>query len=184
MDGKTEEGINHIRGGIAGWQSTGAATLLPLYFTLLSEATLARGDASAAITAADEALQWSMEISEHAWDCLLHCARGDALVASGQLAGAAEDYQLALAWSRERGAKWGELLAGIRLARLWQSEGHAQDARKLLAPIHGWFSGNLNSPVLKEAGSLLNKLASSPAQHERRGAGDKSMAPLSHSRVR
>ncbi len=159
LDGKVGDGIDQIHDGIALWRSTGAVVTLPFYFALLSEATLARGDAGAAIAAADEGWQWSARNSEHAWDCLLHCGRGDALLASGDRAKAEADYETALAWSRERSAKWGELNAGIRLARLWRSEGRTGKARELLAPIYGWFTEGFDTVVLKEAKALLDEPA-------------------------
>jgi hypothetical protein len=158
LDGKVREGINQIHGGIAQWRSTGAGITLPFYSALLSEAMLAGGDIGAALAAADEGWQLSTKNSEYAWDCLVHCSRGNALVASGEFAGAEANYQRALAWSRERSAKWGELYAAVRLARLWRSEGRAGEARDLLAPIYKWFTGGFDLPDLIEAKALLNEL--------------------------
>jgi predicted ATPase len=71
------------------------------------------------------------------------------------------DYQTALSWARERSAKWGELYAGLRLARLWRSDGRAGRARELLTPIHGWFTENFDNPVLKDAKALLDEPSAS-----------------------
>jgi predicted ATPase len=98
-----------------------------------------------------------MENSEHAWDCLVHCSRGDALFASGEVAEAEADYQKALAWSRERSAKWAELYAGVRLARLWRSDGRAERVRELLTPIYGWFTEGFDNAVLQAAKALLDE---------------------------
>jgi len=158
LDGNADKGINQIHEGMALWRSTGAGCALPWFFGLLSEAMLARGDIGAAITAADEGLQWSAKNSERSWDCFLYCGRGDAALAAGKVAEAEADYHQGLAWSRERSAKWAELYAGVRLARLWQSDGRTERARELLAPIYGWFTEGFDNTVLKEAKALLDEL--------------------------
>jgi len=161
LDGEAREGLEQMRDGIARWRSTGAEIALPFYCAVLSEAMLASGDIDAALASADEGRRLSMENSEHAWDCLVYCSHGDALVASGELAGAEVDYQTALSWARERSAKWGELYAGLRLARLWRSDGRAGRARELLTPIHGWFTEGFDNPVLKDAKALLDEPSAS-----------------------
>jgi predicted ATPase len=161
LNGKIGEGINQVHDGIASWRSTGAGITLPFYSALLSEAMLARGDIGAALASAEEGWQLSIKNSEHAWDCLVHCSHGDALLVLGEVSAAEADYQQALAWSRERSAKWGELYAGIRLARLWQSDGRAGEAHKLLAPLYGWFTQGCGTAVLMDAKALLGEPASS-----------------------
>jgi hypothetical protein len=34
-----------------------------------------------------------------------------------------------------------ELRAAMSLARFWRSQGKVQQARELLAPVYGWFTG-------------------------------------------
>ena len=55
-------------------------------------------------------------------------------------------------------AKFLELLAAIDLARLWMTQRKRAEARDLLAPIYGWFTEGLDTPVLMEAKALLDKL--------------------------
>src|SRR5262245_15918409 len=72
----------------------------------------------------------------------------------------AEDcYQHALAVARKQQAKFWELRASVRLARLWRDQGKRTEARDLLASIYGWFTEGLDTPVLKEAKALLDELA-------------------------
>jgi len=47
----------------------------------------------------------------------------------------------------------------MSLARLWRDQRKRTEARDLLAPIHGWFTEGFESPVLKNAKSLLDELA-------------------------
>jgi len=80
------------------------------------------------------------------------------MVALGDRAQAEADYHRALAWSRERNEKWEELNAALRLARLWQVDGRAGDARDLLTPVYGWFTEGFDNPVLQDAKALLDEL--------------------------
>jgi hypothetical protein len=55
------------------------------------------------------------------------------------------------------------LLATYRhgaLETLWRDQAKAQQARKLLAPVYGWFTEGFDTRDLKEAKALLEELAS------------------------
>jgi class 3 adenylate cyclase/tetratricopeptide (TPR) repeat protein len=151
-------GVSEIREGIVSYRSMGAEIALPFFFGLLSETELAAGDPSAAANAANEGLRLVEKNSEHVQDGFLLYSGGDAMVALGDHTQAEGDYYRAMAWSRERNAKWVELNAGIRLARLWQTDGRADRARDLLAPLCGWFTEGLNNPILRDANALLQDL--------------------------
>ena len=151
-------GISEIREGIASSRSLGEERLVPWLLGLLSDAELAAGDPNAAAEAANEALRWGEENNLYTLYGYLHRTRGDAMVALGDLAQAEEDYHRALVWSRGRNEKWGELNAALRLARLWQADGRAGDARDLLAPVYGWFTEGFDNPVLRDAKALLDEL--------------------------
>jgi predicted ATPase len=56
-------------------------------------------------------------------------------------------------------AKSLELRAAMSLARLWQQQGRRDEARALLAPIYGWFTGGFDTADLQEAKVLLKALA-------------------------
>jgi hypothetical protein len=45
------------------------------------------------------------------------------------------------------------------LARLWRDQSKHNEARDLLAPIHGWFTEGFETPDLKAAKALLEELA-------------------------
>jgi predicted ATPase len=46
----------------------------------------------------------------------------------------------------------------MSLARPWQAQGKAQQARELLAPIYAWFTEGFDTRDLKEAKALLEEL--------------------------
>ena len=126
---------------------------------LLSEAELVAGDPNAAAEAANEGLRWGERITPRRQYGFLRYTHGDAMVALSDRAQAEADYHRALAWSRERNEKWGELNAALRLARLWQAGGRADDARDLLAAVYGWFTEGFDTLDLKEAKALLDTVA-------------------------
>jgi predicted ATPase len=47
----------------------------------------------------------------------------------------------------------------MSLARLWRSQGKAQQARELLAPVYDWFTEGFDTRDLKEAKALLEELS-------------------------
>ena len=48
----------------------------------------------------------------------------------------------------------------MSMARLWRDQAKPQQARELLAPVYGWFTEGFDTLDLKEAGALLDALAS------------------------
>jgi predicted ATPase len=72
----------------------------------------------------------------------------------------AESYfNRALAVARQQQAKSWELRAAINMARLWRDQGKRNKARRLLAPLYGWFTEGFDRRDLKEAKALLEELA-------------------------
>jgi len=135
----------------------GEEKVVPRDLGLLSEAELATGDPNAAAEAANEGLLFAVKRIPTLSSWLL-CARGNAMVALGDRAQGEADYSEALAWSRERNEKWGELGAALGLARLWNADGRARDARDLLAAVHSWFTEGFHTLDLTDARALLDQL--------------------------
>jgi hypothetical protein len=46
----------------------------------------------------------------------------------------------------------------MSFAGLWRDQGNAQQPRKLLAPIYGWFTKGFDTLDLKQAKALLDGL--------------------------
>jgi hypothetical protein len=51
------------------------------------------------------------------------------------------------------------LRAAISLRRLWRSQGKHSETRNLLAPLYSWLTEGLDTIDLKQAKTLLDKLA-------------------------
>jgi predicted ATPase len=84
---------------------------------------------------------------------------GEVLLAMGDRTGAEAGYREAIAIAQQQSAKLWELRAATSLARLWRDQGKRTQARALLAPVCGWFTEGLDTPVLQEAKGLLDELA-------------------------
>ena len=69
-----------------------------------------------------------------------------------------ERYRLALDIARKQGAKSFEVRSATDLARFLRDQGKLMDASDLLRPVYGWFTEGFDTPVIKEAKSLLDEL--------------------------
>jgi predicted ATPase len=67
-------------------------------------------------------------------------------------------FERVLTVARARQARSLELRAAMSLARLWRDQGKRDEARKLLAPVYGWFTEGSDKLDLKEAKALLHEL--------------------------
>ena len=71
---------------------------------------------------------------------------------------AEECFWKAIKIARKQQAKSLELRATTSLARLWQRQGKKEEARQMLAEIHGWFTEGFDTKDLQEAKALLEQL--------------------------
>jgi predicted ATPase len=104
----------------------------------------------------------AVQITKERWcEAEVHRVAGEIALLSSELGAAeAEGYfQRALAVARQQQAKSWELRAAMSLARLWRDQAKVQQARKLLAPVYGWFTEGFDTRDLKEAKALLQELA-------------------------
>src|SRR6516225_929527 len=73
----------------------------------------------------------------------LNRVRGELLIRHkpAEIAAAGDAFMRSVAVARrQQQAKSWELRAATSLARLWRSQGNAQQARELLALVYGWFT--------------------------------------------
>jgi DNA-binding winged helix-turn-helix (wHTH) protein/tetratricopeptide (TPR) repeat protein len=155
--GHADDGIMVLSSGLAGLVDSGFNT--QQFRMLLSDACRMAGRGNAALDHLGEA-QRLAEGTEDRWFLAETLwLRGDVLLAMGDSPGAEASYQGAMAIARQQGAKFSELRAATSLARLWRDQGKRMRAHNLLAPLYGWFGEGFDMPVLKEAKTLLDKLA-------------------------
>ena len=108
------------------------------------------GEAMTAVEISKESF-CEAEIHRRAGEIALKSSRPDAAKAEGY-------FERALAVARKQQARSWELRTAMSLARLWRDQGKRDEARELLAPVHGWFTEGFDTLDLKEANALLDEL--------------------------
>jgi predicted ATPase len=97
---------------------------------------------------------------ETLWEAEVNRVAGEIALLAPQpnVAKASTYFEHALAVARQQQAKSWELRTAMSMARLWRSQGKAQQARELLAPVYGWFAEGFDTMDLKQAKALLDEL--------------------------
>jgi predicted ATPase len=165
LQGRAEEGSAQMSRGAASRRASGTTYRENLYQALLREAYRRAGlrgalkalhgesadaDASGVAVRTDTV---EIEIVRLHGELLLFLDPARQAAAQGC-------FEQAVAAARRRGAKLLELRAARSLARLLVERGERQKAHDLLASVYGWFTEGLDTPDLKEAEALVEKLAS------------------------
>jgi predicted ATPase len=124
----------------------------------------AAGSPRDALEALAEAVTRAEKSDERYCEAEIHRLRGELLLAqsANDWTGAEASFRQALDVARRQEAKSLELRAATSLARLWRSQGKADDARDLLAPVYDWFTEGFDTVDLKAAKHLLDELAQRP----------------------
>jgi TOMM system kinase/cyclase fusion protein len=162
--GQAEQGLVHLREGLAASRATGAEVFRPYYLALLAEAYGHAGHAEQGSTTLAEALALVERTGERWWEAGLHRLKGDLVLtqAGGERAAVEEAeacFQHALTIARQQQAKSLELRAAMSLSRLWQQQGKRAEPYELLAAVYGWFTEGFDTADLQEAKALLEELA-------------------------
>jgi len=157
--GRIEEGMAELRVGATAYETSGAVA--GLWKITLARALGLRG-------APDEGLAVVAEMREQTERTGLRLAESTLYRVEGGLylqRGRADDEKAAEACFRKsievarcQSAKMFELRATMSLGRLLAKQARREEARVMLAEIHGWFSEGLDTADLKEAKALLDEL--------------------------
>jgi predicted ATPase len=142
MLGQVQEGMAQMREGIAGLQSAGLRFYSPGRLCSLAEA-----------------LALVEQTDERYYEAELYRLKGELLLLQGDDAEAEASLEKAIQVAQRQQAKSWELRATVSLARLWQEQGRADEARQMLAEIYGWFTEGFDTLDPKEARALLEELA-------------------------
>jgi predicted ATPase len=152
------EGLSLLRSGSSAYCATGATAWMPFYLALLAGASEIAGQIEESASRLDQALQLVDKTGERWFAAELDRQRGRLLLRQGHPEAAEELYRKALDIAREQEARLWELRAAASLARLYADQGRSTEARKLLAPVFGWFTEGFATTDLKEAKALLDEL--------------------------
>jgi predicted ATPase len=157
--GKPDEGFKLWNEGFETYRATGAGLLTPSLLTLLADVCAPCGRIAEGLGFLDKAESLMETVEDRFEEPELHRVRGELLYAKGDAIAAQESLLRALSIARQQSAKFWELRAATSLARLWHDQGKRHEAHDLLAPIYAWFTEGFDTPVLKEAKTLLDELA-------------------------
>jgi class 3 adenylate cyclase/tetratricopeptide (TPR) repeat protein len=137
--------LGYLRGFMLGWQATVQA---------------ATGDPDSALATIDDAFKHIDDVAGRAWEAELLRLRGDLLLAARPDAAAEAErcYRDAITVAQGQRARSLELRAATALARLLRGKGRGAEARRVLAPVHDWFSEGFDTADLREAKALLDEL--------------------------
>jgi adenylate cyclase len=150
-----EAGVAEMREGMAAYRDMGNEYLRPYFLTMLAEQYGKAGDVEQGLALLAEALALIEKTGEHWSEAESRRVTGELLLRTGQAALGEAALGQALEVARARQARSFELRAAMSLARLWRSQGQLAQAHQLLAPIADWFSGQMETPDLREARFLL-----------------------------
>jgi class 3 adenylate cyclase/predicted ATPase/DNA polymerase III delta prime subunit len=156
--GQTAEGTALLRAGVTAFRATGAVTRVPFFLTLLADAEGKATERNQGLAHLAEAERLVAETEEKWAEAELYRVRGELLRAGHDLAAAERCFCQAIGIAQQQSAKFLELRAAISLAQLWREQGKRDLAHDLLAPVYGWFTEGLDTPILKEAKALLEEL--------------------------
>jgi predicted ATPase len=153
--GRTDDALEILVEGLATFKATGAVTTAPRWLTQIAEALCKAGRLAEALRHLEEA-ESQIDATEERWyEAEMHRSYGECLIASGDLASAESRFNRALSVARLQHAKLWEVRAATSLARLWRDQGKQVKASDLLKPIYGWFTEGFDTPVLRDAKTLL-----------------------------
>jgi class 3 adenylate cyclase/predicted ATPase len=160
LTGKASDAVQLITSGNAALRSMGSTVNMPWFLSYLARAYADLGQIDDAWRCIGEAMT-AVETTKERW-CEPESNRiaGEIALKSPEPdAAKAEAYfERALSVARAQQAKSWELRAAMSMARLWRSQGKPQQARELLAPVHGWFTEGFDTLDLREAKALLDEL--------------------------
>jgi class 3 adenylate cyclase/tetratricopeptide (TPR) repeat protein len=163
--GDAEHGLAELRGGLDAFTATNVMMLAGCLRSALADSYARIGNIEAALAASEEALKAIAGGAERFWKAGALSVRGDVLLAADRQEEGENCLQQALEVAREQGARSLELRAATRLAKLWSEQGRHVNAHDLLAPIYGWFTEEFDTPDLKDARALLDKVNAAIGNH-------------------
>jgi len=158
--GEDGEGVEQVRRGLTTFRATGAVLVLPYWLGLLADVHGKADRTADALQCLDEAIALSDRTGDRFYLAELHRLRGELLLrrADGAEHEPESCFRLALAIAASQNAKSLELRAAMSLARLLESEGKREEARRMLAEIYDWFTEGFDTADLRDAKTLLDKL--------------------------
>jgi class 3 adenylate cyclase/tetratricopeptide (TPR) repeat protein len=156
--GRANEAVIALSDALIKFQAIRAFTNVPVFRCSLAKALGKAGQPGEGLKQLAEA-ERQIESTQARWyEAEMHRVYGELQLAVGDPVSAEGRLDRAITVARRQNAKLWEIRAATSLARLWRDQGKRTEARDLLAPLYGWFTGGLDTPILQEAKTLLDQL--------------------------
>jgi predicted ATPase len=157
----TRNDVETARAFLAGLEASGAELALSIYSVIVARIEAASGLHDAALERLERAMERAHRVKELFYVPVIGRLQGLFLLARdpGAHEAAEEHLRRALAFAHGQQARMQELEAATALARLLHAHGRGDEARALLAPIHGFFTEGFDTVQLVEARALMDQLA-------------------------
>jgi predicted ATPase len=161
LRGQGEAAVERIHEGVAAMQATGMNRSEPMVLGYLAEALALKGAVAEGLRVIAAAFAVAEASGTHWADAELHRLRSDLLgqLPSNDWTEVETGFRTALSVARDQGTRGFELRATVSLARLLSAQQRQDEARDLVGPIYAWFTEGFDTPDLKGAKALLDKLA-------------------------
>ncbi|MDX6437581.1 MAG: hypothetical protein QOF45_164 [Gaiellaceae bacterium] len=157
--GSFDEGMERVREGLALYRATGGQTNTAFVLGGVAALCLAEGRLEEAERAVDEALSLVDRNLETFFAAELWRLKGEvSLARTGDEHSAEVLFERALALARAEHARSLELRAATSLARLAERRGEGRKGFEVLAPAYEWFDEGIDTPDLRDARALLERL--------------------------
>jgi predicted ATPase len=158
--GDLEAGREELQRAREAYVQQGNGLYVPWFRGLLAELDAKAGSSEQAGSCVDAALAAAAETGEHWTDAFLHRIRGEILWRRdpSNTRPAEEAFLTAIAIAQQQKARSFELQAALRLAKLYQSAGHAADACAVLGPVVEGLSPTPECSEIEQAQALLTAL--------------------------
>jgi predicted ATPase len=159
--GELASGLDAMRIGVESLRKQNAAVFDGIIKIALAKAEARGGDYQRALAVLDEALARSERTDHRTFECELHRARGELLVADHprSLLPAEDAFKSAIAAAKGQDARGHQLLASFALAEFYQATGRPADARAILTPALEGFAPTPEIPEIAQAQALSATLA-------------------------
>ncbi len=162
MQGHHDEAIETARRGLKDVRKTVTGLDQPYAMSQLIEVLSAAGKHDEALDLSDTAIELVDQTNERLFEAELYRQRGEQLIkAKGpkKAKDAEKAFLKSLDIAKNQQAKTWELRTAMSLARLWQQQKKADDARNILKPVYDWFTEGFETADLIDAKAMLESLS-------------------------
>jgi class 3 adenylate cyclase/tetratricopeptide (TPR) repeat protein len=157
--GQEQESIEMLAQGLAAYKATESKLYLPSFLAMQAGAYGKAGQFEQGLKLISEAIELMQATETRNDEAELHRVRGQLLLGVDDIATAEASFRVALAVAQRQDAKFLALRAAVDLARICRDRGNLIEARELIAPAFGRITEGLDTPLVKEARTLIGALS-------------------------